>query len=267
MSDSYVNEDGKFDTQNLIMDSFLANLGDKTKQKIVNAPITNTPITSAAKISTQPNFNTEKLLTDLWDTRDDLVTTFNEIGFTRSSQTLVDCINKLGTSIKSLGGEVDVFDPLANMSGLTTPKLTKNAERVLENTKEAYSLNKIEDTKINEDGKTIIIAFAGKKDNMNWKAVGEITANDTWMGNEALDYIYTTNSGRMSVKVPTSKGWIDKSSDYKIKWELFENEDIQKEAGIVENKVELKEEVIKDTSKDIDADISDVSDNFEIKEE
>ena len=260
MSNNYVDDDGKFHTQDLIMDSFLANLSNKTKQQISSAPSNPAPISKSA-ISSTPSYSTEKLLTTLWDTRDNLVSAFNEIGFTRSSESIVDSINKIGSCIKDLGGEVDDFDPLANMSGLQIPKLTKNAERVIENTKESYSLNKIEDTKI-VDGKTIVIAFAGVKDDIKWRAVGTVIANDTWMGSEALDYIYSPSAGRMSVKVPTSNGWIDKSNDYKISWELFE-EDNKKEEGISLNKIEIKEEVKKEAEKDIEADISD---NFEIKE-
>jgi len=259
MNDYVDEESGKFDTKSLLEDSFLKNLGNPTlKQQISQAP---SVVDRSIKIPISPAYSTEKMMLDLYEVRDGLIATFSEMGLNKTSQNLVNSINKVGTCIKGLGGEVDYFDPLANVSGLQSPKLNKSAQRVIENTKEAYNLGKIEGAKVEEDGKTITITFTGKQGNVSYKSVGTVTASDTWMGNEAIDYIYSPESGRMAVKTPNAHGqWIDRGTDdYKISWELFETDEsnLNKEAGKAETTKEIKEEIKNPTPNDIDKEIGD----------
>jgi len=257
MSDNYVDEEGKFDTKSLLEDSFLKNLGN-VKIPPAQAP---TIVDRSIKVPASSDYNTERMLLELYEVRDGLIATFSEMGLNKTSQTLVDNINRVGKCIKGLGGEVDHFDPLANVSGLQSPKLNKSAQRVIENTKEAYNLGKIEDAKVEEDGKTITIIFTGKQGNISYKSVGTVTASDTWMGNEAIDYIYSPESGRMAVKTPNAQGqWIDRGTDdYKISWELFETDEsnLNKEAGKTENTPEIKEEVKNPAPNNIDEEVGD----------
>ena len=271
MSDTYVDaETGKFDTQNLLEDAFLNNLknGVKGGSKTASRP---TPKIDLDITEKAPDYNTEELLSNLYTTRDELIETFKAMGISANSKALVSGINRVGLCIKSIGGSVENFDPFMHMSGLQAPSLVKNAKRVIENTQEAYSLGNITDLDIKDNGRVIIMAFNGQKDNIAYKATGTIEASKCWVGNEAIDYLYTPSEGRMSVKTFDGNNWVDKSNDYKISWELMENEidlnasvkNITKEAGSVKKNVEIKEEVAKDTLNNIDGDISD---DFEITE-
>lgn len=263
MNNDYTDEREPLDTKSMLENAFFANLG-KTSKDIVSKSENKE---SKAQIS-ESKFNTEKLLLDLFDIRDTLIESYSKIGIGSTSQPIVDTINKIGSCIKTLGGEAPNFDPFAHISGLQNPILKKNASRVIENTKEAYSIGKIEDANISEDGKTLMITFSGQQDNINYKAIGTIIASKSWIGNEAIDYIYSPSEGRMSVKAFNDDGkWIDKSDSYKISWELFEKEaDLnvmpveveRKEAGKAEDNTEIKEEVKNNILNDnIDEEIGD----------
>jgi len=156
-----------------------------------------------------------------------------------------------------MGGKIEHFDPFVKLSGLQAPSMKKNANRVIENTKESYSIGNISDTRMTEDGRTIFITFDGVSNKIAYRAVGTILASKTWVGNEAVDYIYTTGEGRMSVKALDDNGeWIDKSNNYKISWELYEGkfkdkEELEKE-GNTAKETEIKEEVRDKTKKNND---------------
>ena len=250
MSNDYTEEREILDTKSMIEEDFFARLGKKFVPSSTPTSPTNT------KLPPSPKYNTEKILLDLFEVRDGLIDTYAKIGINAHSQSITDGINKLGSCIKSLGGEVDRFDPFAHMSGLQAPNLRKSAKRVIENTVESYTLGKIGDTNISEDGKTIIVTFTGQSGTVDYKAVGTLTASKTWVGNEAIDYVYTPSEGRMSVKTFTEDSkWIDNSDNYKISWELFENEanfnvmpiegenTQTKKEGKTKNNIEIKEEV------------------------
>lgn len=264
MNEDYTNEREPLNTKSMIEEAFFKNLGKSSKT---------TPKAESSIVAKESSvkYNTEDLLLKLFDARDGLVETYSKIGLGAYSQSFVDSINKIGTCIRSLGGEAENFDPFAHMSGLKSPSLQKNAKRVIENTVEAYTLGKIDDAKIADDGKGITITFTGRQGNTNYKAVGNIEPFKAWVGNEAADYIYSPNEGRMSVKIFADNKWIDKSSEYKISWELFESEanfDVMSVEGENNqpkketNKVELKEEIKNDTLNNIDNDIGD----FEVEE-
>jgi len=228
------------DTRSEIEESFFKNLAKKPP-KNVRVPERDEIVTVAQ------NFNTEEVLSDLFETRDsliDMVTNDSDI-----SSPLVENINKLGACIKRMGGEAEDFDPYLHITGLQSPNMVKNAHRVLENTKEAYTLGKITDTKVDDNGKTIVIAFSGIKDDVAYKAVGTVIAPKVWVGNEAIEYIYTPGEGRLSVKALNEDGkWIDKSANYKISWELSEGQ---------MNAPENKEEVRVEAQNNVEEEISD----------
>jgi len=206
------------------------------------------------------DFDTEKLLLRLYEVRDGILDSFSQVNYSsKLAQTLSKHINVLGSCINDLGGKADSFDPLSTMSGLSTPNLIKNAERIIETTKQCYTLGKIEFPKIEEDGKIIKITFAGKSDGMVYKAKGTIKPkNSTWIGSEAIDYIYLKGSGNMSVKSLNANGrWVDISNDYEVYWNLSEipedeagiidiNNEINKQAGKTEDDVPLADFPIKE---------------------
>lgn len=234
-------DNGRIDTRSEIEENFFKNLAKKPP-KNVSVPRQMEELAAVAQ-----NFNTEDVLSDLFETRDsliDMVTNDSDI-----SSPLVENINKLGSCIKRMGGEAEDFDPFIHISGLQAPSMVKNAHRVLENTKEAYTLGKITNCKVEEDGRTISIVFSGIKDNTAYKAVGTVVAPKVWAGNEALEYIYSTGEGRLSVKALNEDGkWIDKSANYKISWELSEGQ---------MNAPENKEEVRVEAQNNVEEEISD----------
>jgi hypothetical protein len=215
-------------SKDMIEESFFALLKDpKFKQK------------KAEKIDLieEPpkNYNTEELLLELYDTRDHLIKLCSTIDIDNSDtiSDLTNSINKLGSCIIKVGGKVDNFDPMDNMSGLQSPNIRKNAERVIENTKQYYSLGKIEDSKI-EDDKTIVVTFSGQRNNIKYSAKGTIKVENNWIGNEAIDYIWFPDSGKMTVKALNENNeWKDRSDDYNISWELTQE---QIEKNVEENK-------------------------------
>ena len=240
------------DTKNMLEDGFFARLGNikvspKKVQEMREAMENEEDLPQKEYIEKPVNYNTERILVDLFESRDILIDSFSKIGITSQSQSMVEGINKLGSCIIAMGGEVEKFDPFSHMSGLQAPNLKKSAKRVIENTVESYTLGKIEDIDIEDEGKTIVLSFIGKQGNIDYKAVGTLTALKNWNGNEAIDYVYTPSEGRMSVKEYDNGKWIDKSSSYKISWELFEKEenfDIPIEVNNKEKETEVEEELI-----------------------
>jgi hypothetical protein len=262
-----MNEDRDIlDTKNMLEDGFFARLGKiKVSPKKVQEMKEAMENEGNEEIPSEPaNYNTEKVLAELFEARDILIDSFSKIGITNQSQSMVEGINKIGSCINSMGGEAEKFDPFSHISGLQAPNLKKNAKRVIENTVESYTLGKIENINIEDEGKTIVLSFIGKQGSINYKAVGTLTALKKWNGNEAIDYVYTPSEGRMSVKEYSDNGkWIDKSSSYKISWELFEKESdfnvMPTEVNNIEESVD--EEVVQNTV------VNACKKNVEIKEE
>jgi hypothetical protein len=236
MNNDYNEDREPLNTKSMLENSFFDNLSKIGKNTIKELP----------KIS-EAQFNTEKLLLELFDTRDLLIEFFSKTGAGQNSKPLINSINRVSSCIGLLGGDAPDFDPFIHLSGLQVPNIKKNATRVIENTKDSYSIGKIDQANVSDDGKTLTITFSGQQDNTDYKAVGTIVANKNWVGNEAVDYIYSNGSGRMSVKVFNEEGkWVDKSDIYKISWELFE-----KEADLNVMSVEIdRESETKQTNKD-----------------
>ena len=238
-------KDGKLDTKSMLEDGFFAEFakGDgelPRKDPSLNVPTANNKRALAASPSSA---NTEQLLVDAYTVRDDLISSFSEVKLGSAlADNMKNAINKIGSMIVNMGGESENFDPLSHVSGLDAPNLNKYASRVIENTIDAYSLGQISDAKIDDTGKSIIITFAGRVDDMlPYKAVGTISTAGSWLGTEAIDYVYTPGAGKMSVKVANNEGvWEDKSDQYSVSWELFEGEEEKDAEKNIEKKLKLK---------------------------
>lgn len=206
-------------------------------------------IASASPKSMRREGSTEKVLLSLYDLRDELIGAFETSSLnTKVAERLTSSIRRSETCIRDIGGDVEEFVPLNHVSGLQAPNFIKNAEKVIETTLQCYTLGKIEEAKIKEDGKAINIIFSGRNNGVVYSAIGTVRAEE-WMGNEAIDYIYTPNEGKMSVKAYENGRWIDKSSSgkYQVYWELEEkpinskNEKTQKHEGQTVVADEIKE--------------------------
>lgn len=222
-------------TRAMVEEGFFNNLKGKTLSKSVPKEI---------KESTVIN-DTEAILLDLFEVRDGLVEMFKKAGLVGyEDNSIVVQIDRVGSCIRKLGGAVEKFDPFSALSGLRDPDLKLNAQRVIENTKHAYTLGEISDEKVSMDGKTIHMSFSGVKGNTSYRAVGTLVANKSWTGNEGVDFIYSPGSGKISVKAVSDAGkWIDKSSEYNISWELYEQDNAVVKGAKTEKIAETKKEV------------------------
>jgi len=243
MNKDHTEEREVLNTMLMIESGFLSRLKNKNLKPVPKE------IQEAQESSTITN--TEALLLDLFEIRDGLIDLFKRSENNEGdSEVLVGHIDKIGSCIRKLGGAVDKFDPFSAKCGLKDPDLKLNAQRVIENTKKSYSLGDVSGDKVSADGKTINITFSGVKGNTCYKAVGTLVAHKSWVGNEGVDYIYSPASGKISVKAISDDGkWIDKSSEYNISWELFEQD---KNQSSPEKKMETKEEIQKSASNNID---------------
>lgn len=216
-------------------------------------------VSSKEKEEVVVNSNTEKLLVSLFEIRDDMMEQVALMDINSDLVTkITSYVNKIGGCIVDLGGEVELFEPINHVSGLQMPSFIKNAERVVDNTMQCYKMGKITKTQIHEDNKTIDIFFQGNTKDTLYDVEGSVTALKSWIGNEAIDYIYTKGSGKMFVRAFEDGRWIDKSDQFEICWSLNES---AIEKTLTQNKNEKKEEVISktvnnDEEEDFDADFS-----------
>jgi hypothetical protein len=111
------------------------------------------------------------------------------------------------------------------------------------------TIGNIDDMQIGKDGKEVSIKISGQVGDINYLVSGKISGSD-WQGNEAIDYVYTPGSGRMSVKAFEGGKWTDKSESFDVYWELEEIDNSKnEEADTGEEKV--TEEKIENNSDDI----------------
>jgi hypothetical protein len=262
VNEDYTEEREVLNTQSMLESGFLSELKKTKLGKKIDVPAAAEAQEDAPQV-VATNANRERLLTDLYDVRDSLLTSFASVNHNSPmAHVLTENINKLGSCIEELGGPVDPFDPLDHLSGLESPDLEKNADRVIATTRECYKIGSIEDACIKDSGRTIVITFSGKDEgnDASYKAMGTITASRTWIGNEAIDYIYTPSEGKMSVKALNENGqWEDHSDHYRISWELEEEIGGGNSEESVEKNTVNKEEVTeasqnKEASKNTDGD-------------
>ena len=169
----------------------------------------------------------EKILLSLYDVREELIKAFEGCGINSSvGNILADQISRVGSCIRVAGGEVDEFEPLNHISGLEMPDLNKNLEQVIARTIQCYRLGEVKEAKIKNGnkGKEIHIIFEGKHNETQYKVAGYIQS-ENWSGNEAIDYIYTPQGGKMSIKTFENNKWLDKTSSgkYGIHYQLEES--------------------------------------------
>jgi len=222
-------------TGDLLADGLKANLGGIHPSQIAaaaaeiesNGDIAVATVKKVGKeYSPKRVIHSEKLLLSLYDIRDGLIEAFQSCELNSSiSEKIIKQIGRVGNCIIHMGGEVETFDPLQHISGLEIPDIIKNAEEVIKRTIQCYRLGKITEAKIKDDGEEISMTFEGESGNIKYTASGRIISK-SWTGNEAIDYIYTPRSGKMSVKAFEGGRWITKDDEdtYNISWELLEED-------------------------------------------
>ena len=221
-SDDYIDGQG-LPTQQWLEESFMEQLkGSNIATPAPKVSGTKEVVQETPEVETKDTVNREALLKELDDILDRLIDTIAcSNNQSKMSSILTEQINRLSRCASSLGAPEQHFDPLDHLSGLQAPNLRRNAESVIENTKTCYQLGSIEAVLYTEDSNKMAIKFAGTSDDICYIASGMISGNE-WQGNEAIDYVYTPGSGKMSVKAFEDGKWIDKSAKYDVSWELTE---------------------------------------------
>jgi len=167
-----------------------------------------------------------------------------------ADEEILNIIRKIEKILVNIGEQITPFDPLSHLSGLDKPDLTIGAKAVVANTKNFYKIGSV-DCQIEENGTKITVAFKGCKNGTNYIANGLIEAS-FWTGNEAIDYIYSAGSGRMSVKAFENNKWQDKSDNFNISWELNESNKSEESEEIKEEPKEKIETLAENTNKSIE---------------
>ena len=170
----------------------------------------------------------ENAIIELASLRDWLIGLFVKEPIEKSTQeTIETVIHKVEDIIKSLGGEVEIFDPIDLMSGLEaiqTPALEKeslmlsNANVAVENTKRHYKMHKIASigSKIIRGSPAIVFKIEGIEAQKPFSVVGAVVAKTNFAGNEAIDYVRHNGKGALGVKALSENGWVDVSGAFHL---------------------------------------------------
>jgi len=255
-------------TSEMMWDNLKATLGDAKPEFInkVNEEIVNSGVKVLKDVPTQSGprrvnlpegVSSEKILEYLFIIYDNLINVFERTGIhSETSKDLEAIIHAIEYCVQYVGGKIEPFDPMLHVSGLEIPPLFKNAQRVIDTTKQCYKLGTVLDTNISDNGEEIDIILSGQNKSIVYKVSGKVSSS-TWNGNEAIDYVYNSNGGKMSIKSFEGGKWKDitNTGNYSIKWELEEaeisNSDIteEKSSGVEKN---ITEENIESTKEDLE---------------
>ena len=171
----------------------------------------------------------EQAIMEIDQLRDDLISVFHKNKDDKVLFNLIESlIHRVEKTIRTLGGEVDDFDPLAHMSGLeSSPEanqqdeddiLLTNAKRVVGNTEKHYKIHKV----LSIQPKTIkgkpgvVLQIVGEDEKGPFRVVGAVVAKDDFLGNEAIDYVRHEGKGCLSVKSFKNGKWQDSSNDFHL---------------------------------------------------
>lgn len=223
-----------FDTGSLMIESLRGTLGSAVDPNILNQvshEIENsgqrlasaTPVTAAASGASATNAaHVEAVLLHNYDVYDLLLEVFRTVDINSDVATkLTQAIRKIEASIKLLGGKELNFQPEDVVSGLALPDQSVAMSKVVATTSAYYKMGSVRDSAI-VNKNTIRMTFALNEKNNKIICRGDVTpSTGVWIGNEAIDYVYTPEGGRMTVKLLSQGGWVNVSSDYKINWELL----------------------------------------------
>jgi hypothetical protein len=240
-----------FDSADLLTQSLLNQLGGVSQQKLQEVQeeivargeqLDYTPISSfSSEGRTAHNHNPEpqkdlRLIKTISVIHKGLIDVFERSGLNSGIEgNLVTLIEATAAVLNYLGEPTTRFEPLRHLSGLKPPNMVKNANKVLETTLSCYNLGEVSGQSVSDDGSVINIVFSGKSGEIEYVAHGEVSAH-SWEGSEAIDYIYTPGSGKMSIKAYEGGKWVDKSDNknYLINWEL-EEKDLSLEGNPTDN--------------------------------
>lgn len=217
-------DDNGFNTGEFFKDEFFSIL---SKNKTLTSSLQHSNFKNETEYQeTNTAINTdnyrENLFQELSNIRNKLMEAFDCQNQHDVAEIISGEIKRLNKCAFLLGYEFSDFDPLDHYTGLANPDFHNNVEKVIENTLKHYQLGSVKIQKANNQ--QIKIAFSGVDNYTKYSALGVITPNnnENWDYNQAIDYIYTPGSGKMSVKAFKNGKWIDESKNFDISWELSE---------------------------------------------
>ena len=169
----------------------------------------------------------EKAIMEVYSLRDWMIEEFQRnVKFQSTSSVLEKAILKSESIIRTLGGDVEAFNPLNYMSGLdeigesdvNSNTILANARAVIENTKKhyvKYKLSSIE-AKMIKGKPGIVFSIEGDDNNSPFKVVGAVVSKKNFFGNEAIDYVRHNGNGALGIKALSGGKWKDVGQDFHI---------------------------------------------------
>lgn len=167
----------------------------------------------------------ESAMMALADVRDDLISRFPAISNDTSLYNLfVQSIHKTEEGLRKLGMEVDRFNPLASLSGLSAnEEVLANAKEVVANTQKSYTIHKIADIRaeVYRGSPSVAIAIEGEDSGDKFRASGRIVAVQDFSGNEAVDFVVKEGQCALSVKALSLGKYVDVSDRFSIDFDVY----------------------------------------------
>jgi hypothetical protein len=171
----------------------------------------------------------EDAMMALSEVRDDLIGRFPSVSNDKNLYGLfTSAIHRIEGSMKKLGMEVDEFNPLTSLSGLSSSdEMLVNANEVVENTRKRYTLHRIADIKaeVYRGAPSVVIAIEGDDAGTRFAATGRIVAPNDFSGNEAIDFVAKNGQCALGVKAMSLGRFMDVSDRFSIDFDVNQVEE------------------------------------------
>ena len=161
----------------------------------------------------------EHVVSSIENLKGDLIAMFQEMCSNAVLASRMEgMIRRIEDIQQSMGIEFNLFDPLSNMSGLKSGEALENADKVISNTLKHYRLYGVSSitSTVGQFGPTILLSLFGEDKDVGFEVDAFIAAKSDFNGNEAIDYVWSPDGGRMTVKARTNGAWRDMSQDFVI---------------------------------------------------
>ena len=173
----------------------------------------------------------EKAMMIISDIREDLVSIFPSVSGDKALYNLLtSSIHKTEEGMRALGMEVNEFNPLTSLSGLSTnDEMLVNAKEVVANTTKRYTLHKISNihAEVYRGVPSVVISIEGEDGGANFEATGRIVAANDFSGNEAIDFVTKEGDCALGVKAISLGRFVDVSDRFSIDFDVRLVEDKQ----------------------------------------
>ena len=180
-----------------------------------------------------PNTYEQAILT-LMEIRDLHIQTFRLFSNQKDvASAMTVCIRKVEQSIQSLGGSIDAFNPLSELSGLAKAPaavgeqaMLSNALKVAENTKKEYGLYEISKmmVKLIKGRPSVLLQVQGKEGDCPFVVNGQVVSKTDFTGNEIIDYVRDGDQQLFSVRIRRLGQMVNVSDDFIIRYKDVSNE-------------------------------------------